>query len=139
MPKEIWANLPVKDVQKSKGFFQQLGFAFNEKMSGGDQFACLLVGSNNFHVMLFQEMIFKSFTKNALADTAQCSEVLFSIDADNRQEVDELAEKVTAAGGNVFAAPAEFQGWMYGCAFSDLDGHRWNMLFRDMEKMKAGA
>jgi len=60
---------------------------------------------------------------------------LISIDAESREEVDEWAKKVTAAGGNVFAQPAENQGWMYGCAFADLDGHRWNVLYMDMSKM----
>ena len=136
MAKEIWANLPVKNVSKAKEFFSRLGFSFSTTMDGGEQFACLLVGTNNFHVLLFQQDIFKTFTQNALADATAATEVMFSIDAENRQEVDDMAEKVTAAGGIVFGKPAEFQGWMYGCAFTDLDGHRWNMLFRDLEKMK---
>jgi predicted lactoylglutathione lyase len=41
------------------------------------------------------------------------TEVLLSFDAESRQEVDELAKKVTAAGGKVFAQPGENQGWMY--------------------------
>jgi predicted lactoylglutathione lyase len=24
---------------------------------------------------------------------------------------------------------------MYGCGFADPDGHRWNVLFRDMSKL----
>jgi predicted lactoylglutathione lyase len=135
MVKEIWANLPVKDVKRTKQFFSQLGFAFSDSMSMGEQFVCMLVGTNNFHVLFFQEALFKGFTQNELTDTSQSTEVMFSIDAANRQEVDDMAAKAEAAGGNVFGKPAEFQGWMYGCAFADLDGHRWNMLFRDMEKM----
>ena len=29
MAKEFWLNLPVKDIKKSKEFFTQLGFTFN--------------------------------------------------------------------------------------------------------------
>jgi predicted lactoylglutathione lyase len=32
---------------------------------------------------------------------------------------------------------AENQGWMYGCSFSDLDGHRWNILYMDYSKLKS--
>jgi predicted lactoylglutathione lyase len=49
--------------------------------------------------------------------------------------VDELAETAKAAGGTVYAEPGENQGWMYGCGFSDPDGHRWNVLYMDMSKM----
>ncbi len=128
MTKEIWLNLPVKDASKSKEFFKKLGFSIND-------FGGVVIGKNNFPVMLFEEPVFKGFVRNELADTSKVSELLISIDAESREEVDEWAKNVTAAGGNVFAQPAENQGWMYGCAFADLDGHRWNVLYMDMSKM----
>jgi uncharacterized protein len=138
MTKELWLNLPVKDINKSKDFFTKLGFSFNEKHGNSNESACLIVGSKNVAVMLFVESTFKTFTKNNLADTSQATEVLISIDAESREEVDELAKKAAAAGGIIYAEPAENQGWMYGCGFADLDGHRWNVLFMDMSKMPQG-
>jgi predicted lactoylglutathione lyase len=58
-----------------------------------------------------------------------------SIDAESREEVDCLATTIKNAGGTIFAEPGENQGWMYGCGFCDLDGHRWNILYMDFEKM----
>ena len=86
-------------------------------------------------VMLFAENIFESFTRHAITDTKQSTEVLFSIDAESREEVDELAKKAASAGGTVFAQPGEKDGWMYGCGFADPDGHRWNVLYMDMSKL----
>ena len=60
---------------------------------------------------------------------------MISIDAQSRLEVDETALKVIEAGGTIFAKPAENQGWMYGCGFQDLDGHRWNVLYMDLNKL----
>lgn len=134
MTKELWINLPVKDVARSKEFFSRLGFSFNEQMST-DHSACLLVGAKKLVVMLFAEPVFKGFTQHEVADTKQATEVLFSIDAESREEVDEMAKKATDAGGMVFGKPSENQGWMYGCGFTDLDGHRWNVLYMDMSKM----
>ena len=85
--------------------------------------------------MLFNQDQFTSFTRATIADTGAGTEVLFSIDAESRGEVDELAEKAEAAGGTIFGKPSEIQGWMYGCGFTDLDGHRWNVLHMDMSKM----
>ena len=136
MTKDFWLNLPVKNLSKSKKFFTALGFSFKDDSPGNSSVAApLLIGSKNIVVMLFDENVFKSFTGNALTDTAQSTEVLMSIDAESRDEVDEMARKAEAAGGVVFAPPAENQGWMYGCAFTDLDGHRWNVLHMDMSKM----
>ena len=135
MTKQLWINLPVKDIQQSKAFFEALGFSFNTKYGNTDYSVSLLIGEKNIVVMLFTEQVFESFTRQKIADTATGTEVLFSIDAESREEVDEMAGKVVAAGGSLFAQPAENQGWMYGCGFADLDGHRWNVLFMDMSQM----
>lgn len=134
MANEIWINLPVKDVKRSKEFFSALGFSFNEQHAGHNN-ACMQSGDKKVTIMLFEQNIFKSFIQTEVADTKTGNEVLFSIGADSREAVDEFAEKVTAAGGVIFSKPAENQGWMYGCAFTDLDGHRWNLLYMDMSKM----
>jgi len=136
MTKEIWVNLPVKNIEVAVAFFTAIGFSFNTNFGGDPKTAaCMLVGSKNVVVMLFQEQLFESFTQKKLADTGVGSEVLFSIDAESKEEVDALAAKVTAAGGTVYSPPALVQGWMYGCGFIDMDGHRWNVLFMDMAAM----
>ncbi len=134
MTKEIWLNLPVKNVNKSKGFFSKIGFLLNEKHTNGDM-VCFEVGTKKMTVLFFAEETFKGFTKSEISDTKTGSEVLISFDAENREEVDETAKKVWDAGGTVFSEPAKIQGWMYGFAFADLDGHRWNMVYMDFSRM----
>jgi predicted lactoylglutathione lyase len=134
MVKQIWLNLPVKNVEKSKAFFTEIGFAFNEQHSTTTS-VCMLVGEANFVVMLFEEKQLEGFMQNKITDTSLSSEMLISIDAQSKEEVDEFANKVQEAGGNVFAKPAENEGWMYGCGFADLDGHRWNVLYMDLSKL----
>ena len=138
MTKELWINLPVKDVKKSGEFFTKIGFALNTRFPESEQSTSLFVGTKNIVIMLFAHSVFESFTQNKVADTSRSTEVLFSIDAESREEVDELSEKAQLAGGTLYAAPGENQGWMYGCSFSDLDGHRWNVLYMDMSKMPKG-
>src|SRR6185436_11940786 len=135
MTKDIWINLPVKDINKSKEFFTKLGFANNPGPGNSDVSTSFLIGSKKVIVMLFAESVFKNFTRNNIPDTKQSTEVLFSFDAESREEVDELAKKVKEAGGTLYGEPGENQGWMYGCGFCDLDGHRWNVLYMDMSKM----
>jgi predicted lactoylglutathione lyase len=126
MTKELWINLPVKDVKKSTDFFTKLGFSFN-KQGSSEESAWMLAGRKNIAVMLFEESMFKGFSQNNLTDTKKSTEVLLTYGVDSRKEVDDLAEKVKTAGGTLYGEPAEIHG-MYGCIFSDLDGHRWNLL-----------
>jgi predicted lactoylglutathione lyase len=133
MTNQLWLNLPVKDVEKSKAFFSKLGFSFNTQHGNSPVSASLVIGKNV--IMLFEENTFKTFTKSEITNTAETNEMLISIDAESKKDVDEMANKIAMAGGNVFSKPAEIDGWMYGCAFSDPDGHRWNILYMDMSKM----
>ncbi len=135
MTKQLWINLPVKDVKKSKEFFAKLGFKFNEQMGNSENSAALLIGEKNTVVMLFDESSFKGFTSAEIADVTSAAEVLLSIDAESKEEVDEMAEKAVAAGGKSNHKPGEMKGWMYGCLFTDPDGHRWNVLYMDMNKI----
>ena len=88
--------------------------------------------------MLFDETAFKSFTNNEIADTKQATEVLLSIDAESKEEVDEMVMKAVNAGGKSNHKPSEMKGWMYGCVFTDLDGHQWNVLYMNMDKAPGG-
>lgn len=134
MTKELWLNFPVKNVEKTKDFFSTIGFTLNEKQTNDDM-ACFSVGEKSITVLFFSEETFKGFTKSEISDTKSGAEILISFDAENREAVDETARKVFEAGGAIFAEPAEIQGWMYGFAFADLDGHRWNQVFMDFSKL----
>ena len=134
MTKEIWINLPVKDIEQSKEFFGSIGFNLNEKYTG-DEMACFEIGEKKMQVVMFAEETFKGFTKSELSDPAASAEVLISFDAESREEVDETARKVFEAGGRIFAEPSEIQGWMYGFGFNDPDGHRWNMVYMDFSRL----
>jgi len=135
MTKDLWINLPAKDINKSRDFFIAIGFKANEGMGNSEHSAAIKIGSKNVILMLFEQNVFKNIVGRDFTDTSKSSEVLFSFDAESKEEVDALAKKVEAAGGIVFSKPSEVQGWMYGCGFSDLDGHRWNVLYMDFSIM----
>jgi len=127
--------LPVKDLQRSKDFFIKIGFSFKDSPPN---LLSLLAGNEDVVINLFKENDFKGFTANEILDTNKGTEVLFNIGAENKDEVDKFAEKVKKAGGKLYREPEEKDGWMYGCGFTDLDGHRWSMLYMDTSKMPKG-
>ncbi|KLU54747.1 extradiol dioxygenase [Paenibacillus sp. VT-400] len=130
MSQKIWMNLPVKDVVQSTTFFNEIGF-HGENV--GNERAQLVIGSTT--ILLFPYATFEKFTGAKTADTSHSAEVIFSIGADSREEVDAFIKKVELAGGTIFGKPGETDGWMYGAGFADLDGHRWNLLYMDESKM----
>jgi predicted lactoylglutathione lyase len=139
MAKDIWLNLPVKDLARSIEFFTAIGFARNPGPGNSEHSASFTISDKKVVLMLFAQDVFSGFTRNALADTGQGTEVLFSLGADSKDHVDDLAKRAKAAGGTVFGEPRESNRFMYGCGFCDPDGHRWNVLFMDAAKMAGRA
>jgi uncharacterized protein len=132
MSKQIFINLPVKDLKKSITFFKKLGFKFNRQFTD-DKAACMIIGEN-IYSMLLLEKFFKSFTKKKVADAKKTTEVLIAIDVKSRKDVDRLIKKAVAAGGSLYNKPQD-HGWMYGHSFADLDGHQWEVLYMDESKI----
>jgi len=135
MTKEIWVNLPVANIEKSVAFFTKMGFEKNERFPFSETMASFFIGEKKFVMMLFRADVLSGFSGNKVSDTSIGTEVLFSIDAESKEEVDEMLQKAAAAGGEIYAEGGEKDGWMYGGGFIDVDGHRWNLLHMDFNKM----
>jgi predicted lactoylglutathione lyase len=128
MHKQIFVNLPVRDIARTKTFFSSLGFGFEPKFSN-DSALCMRVGENIF-AMLLHESFFKTFTPKAVADAREVTEVLVCLSCDSRAQVDDLVKKAIAAGGKALREPQD-HGFMYGHGFEDPDGHGWELVYMD--------
>jgi predicted lactoylglutathione lyase len=131
MAKQIFVNLPVKDLKKSVEFFSKLGFEFNPKFTD-ENATCMIVGENIF-VMLLVEKFFKTFTPKEISDATKQTEVMIALNAENSKKVDELVKKAVAAGGKIYSEPKDY-GFMYQHGFQDPDGHLWEVFYMDEEK-----
>jgi len=130
MPQDYWMSLPVKNLKKSKEFFDKIGFTANEKFVKGMNNVQLVIGEKEVYIMLFETPIFEYFTRTTVADTNNSAEIIFSVGVESKEEVDEIFAKAIANGGKSFSKPETIEG-MYGCGFCDLDNHRWNILYMD--------
>ncbi len=128
MNRQIYVNLPVKDLERSKAFFGALGFSFNPQFS--DQNAACMIVSDSIYVMLLTEPFFQGFTKKPIADAKKSTEVLLCLSCDSRAAVDEMADKARAAGGAWPNEPKD-HGFMYQHGFEDLDGHMWELAYME--------
>lgn len=130
MNKQIFVNLPVKDLERSKAFFSCLGFTFNAQFTN-EQGACMIV-SDDIYVMLLAEKFFQTFTTKRVANAREVTEVLTCLSCESRAQVDELVAKAISAGGTAPRAPQD-HGFMYGHGFEDPDGHIWELVHMSSE------
>lgn len=123
--KEIYVNVPVKDLNKSVEFFTKLGFEFHPEMT--DEKATCMIVSDTIFVMLLTEPFFKTFTKKELTDATKNTEVILAISVESRQAVNDLVNKALEAGGSASNDPMD-EEFMYAWSFQDLDGHLWEVI-----------
>ena len=128
MATKVFINLPVKDLNKSKDFFQGLGYSFNPQFT--DENAACMVISDAIYAMLLTESYFKTFTKKEISDATKTTEVLIALDARSRDEVTKTVAKAKELGATIYAEPQD-HGWMYQHSFADLDGHQWELAYMD--------
>ena len=125
MHKQIFVNLPIQDMARSRAFFSALGYSFNPAFSN-EKGAAVILGENLYAMILVHEF-FATFTGKAIADAHHSTEVMVCLDCESRSEVDTLVAKAVAAGGRAPRA-AQDHGFMYAHGFEDLDGHIWELV-----------
>ena len=128
MAKEIYVNLPVKDLDKSIAFFTHLGFTFNAQFTD-EKATCMIIGENIYAMLIVHEF-FKTFTNRPIADATKATEVILAISSGSKDEVDDIINKAIEAGG-ASVMPTQDHGWMYARSFQDIDGHMWETMWMD--------
>jgi predicted lactoylglutathione lyase len=123
MATKLFVNLPVKDLGRSKTFFTGLGLDF---FGQAEDMASVII-SEHTQVMLLTEATFASYARNDVADATANTETILVLGVETREQVDELAGRAEAAGGQPVGAPRD-EGYRYQRGFTDLDGHHWEAL-----------
>ena len=138
MPKMIFVNLPVTDLERSIAFYEAVGGRKEPKFS--NEQAAMIVLSDAIHVMLLKHDFYSSFTSKPIADAHESSQVLLAISADSPADVDATVGKAGAAGGVSDPGPKQdMGGMMYERSFEDPDGHHWEVVWMDEKAAEQGA
>lgn len=120
MNKQIFVNLPVRDVQKARDFQVALGNTINPKFSNDDA-ACVVV-SDSIYLMLLRQDYFQTFTDKLICDASTHIQVLLAMPEESREQVDVKIDKAISAGGQEVGAARDY-GFMYQRSYADPDGH----------------
>jgi predicted lactoylglutathione lyase len=130
MPQQIFVNMHVKDLDKSKVFFEKLGYSFNPQFTDANA-GCLVISETIYCMLLTTESMNRFVPKGkTIADAAKTTEVLLALSFDSKDGVNGIFEKAIAAGATE-CRPAEDHGFMYSRSFNDLDGHIWEVFWFD--------
>lgn len=123
--KKIWANLGVADLDRTTKFYTELGFKSN---GSSEELTSFFVGDDEFVIHFFLKDLHGTNMKGEIADLKQGNEILFTLSAESREEVDKWETGVRNAGGTLVSRAEEFGKGYYGFVFADPDGHKFNVF-----------
>lgn len=136
MPKQIYINLIIKDLEKATKFYEAIGCIKNEMFSS--PIASAMIWSTEITFMLLTEDFAKNFNDNKeLVDQKKTVSAFYALSLESRQAVDEFCEKAKLAGGKVYKN--EFNkkmasDFMYTFEVEDTDGYILEPAFMDISK-----
>jgi predicted lactoylglutathione lyase len=105
MPRQIFVNFAVKDLERSKKFFAGLGFSFNPQFTD-ENAACMVIEENSIYSMLHTEKFYQTFLDGrSIADPRKSTEVMTCISCASREEVTRWSRRRRPAAARRTARP----------------------------------
>jgi predicted lactoylglutathione lyase len=128
-PKMIWANLAVANLERTQKFYTELGFKPNNPHTSNELVSFFMAG-NEFIIHFFLKNVIENNLKSMkFGDPQSSNEMIFTLSAESKNQVNEWAVEVRNAGGTIVSEPESFGENYYGFVFADPDGHKFNVFF----------
>jgi predicted lactoylglutathione lyase len=132
--KQIFINIPVEDLAKSKSFYSELGFT-NYPLFSSENQICMLWG-DHILLMLQSKTFFSSGNNKTIADVKTSLTASFTLPVESINQVNEIVERGLNAGGREIL-PMQDLSFMQVRTIEDIDGHIWGIIHLDKEKFEA--
>ncbi|XCF04794.1 VOC family protein [Tamlana crocina] len=131
--KQVWANLGVENLERTKTFYESLGFRLNGSPS--EDLVSFFFGVDNFVIHFFKREKLESSLEGKTADLSNGNEVMFSLAVETKKAYDQCVTDIKNAGGRILFDSNVDRKEFYDkngfvvCVFSDPDGHKFNLLY----------
>ncbi len=133
MTRQLYVNLPVRDLSASTRFYEAIGCTKNPAFS--DENASSMQWSDTIVFQLLTREYFRGFTQKPVADAHAAAGMLLALSQDSREAVDAVVEAAAQNGGKADVQPPKDLGFMYLRTFEDPDGHVFEPAYMDMSQM----
>ncbi|MGB8356096.1 MAG: VOC family protein [Chthoniobacteraceae bacterium] len=118
-----------EELELTTKFYTELGFKANSSNSShARELTSISFGENDFVINFFLKDILQKNTHSKITDLKNGNELIISLSAESKEEVNEWVDIVKKAGGKITVEPYEI-GPGYTFVFSDPDGHKFNILY----------
>lgn len=131
--KQIFINLPVKDLLASVNFYSQLGFVPNPVFSFEDQ-QCM-AWSDQILLMLQNYQMFQTGVGKPIPNPKEYTNSSYTLPVESIEQMNFLVETALKNGASEILPKIE-ESFMQVRTIADVDGHVWGILYLDMNKFR---
>lgn len=135
MPTMVFISLPITDMERSRAFYEGVGWSINPSFSD-DNGMCVVI-SDTIFVMAMKREFLQTFTDKPIVDPLTTLQTQTALSVDSRDDVDAMLARATAAGGTETGDPQDL-GFMYSRDFEDPDGNHFSALWMDPAAAEQG-
>lgn len=134
-PGKIWANFGVENIERTRKFYQKLGFKLNGNPT--KDLVSFLFSDEDFIIHFFEKERLKISLEGELSDPSKGNEIIFSLSAKTKKEFDLWINEIKEAGGKILFDSNKDRKRFYDengyfvCVFTDPDGHKFNLLYTE--------
>lgn len=133
MPRNVFINLPVRDLAAATRIYEAIGCSRNPQFS--DDRASSMVWSETVTFQLLAADYFATFTPKPVGNARENSQMLIALGAESREAVDGLVEAAASAGGTADPRAVQDHGWLYNRTFEDADGNVFEVLWLNADEV----
>ncbi|WP_374008707.1 VOC family protein [Leifsonia sp. LS-T14] len=126
MATNIFVNFTTSDLERSKAFYEALGYSINPLFT--DENAACVVLSDTIYFMVQTREFYATFTDKEIIDPRTQAGASIALSQDSREEVDAIVARGLEAGGTE-PRPAQDYGFMYSRDLEDPDGNNLSYLY----------
>jgi len=126
MATNIFVNFTTNDLERSKAFYEALGYSINPLFTD-DNAACVVL-SDTIYFMVQTREFYATFTDKEIIDPRTQAGASIALSQDSREEVDAIVARGLEAGG-IEPRPAQDYGFMYSRDLEDPDGNNLSYLY----------
>lgn len=126
MSLNIFVNFTTNDLDRSKVFYEALGYTINPMFT--DENAACVVLSDDIYFMVQTREFYATFTDKEIIDPRTQAGASVALSQDSREAVDAIIAKGLEAGG-AEPRPAQDYGFMYSRDLEDPDGNLLSFLY----------
>lgn len=133
MSKNVFINLPVRDLAAATRVYEAIGCTMNPQFS--DDQASSMVWSDTVTFHLLATDYFATFTPRPVGNARESSQMLVALAAESREAVDAIVEAAASAGGAADPRAVQDHGWLYNRTVEDADGNILEIVWLNADEM----